>query len=795
VTSSDLALPLADGSGGVGDGNGPARAERLLREACERLLPVVLEIGPERLRMTAYVDEAGAGSAVLSQLPTAALPPGRARLRVLPATDDERWCVLAEQDAVLDADSLRIDLSRARVEDLEPSALEHATDLLVMVVPGGLHDSTSYVFPVTGVGATECEIRASLALPPGHEIEHVEIVGDRRLLRRARAQVVEVLPWYQPDGAPCFSLRLALGELPADHEAKRRAHDLVTTASDVLRLLRLGAMMRTGGWFEAPGCGRGVLDLVELGKDSALFEVKRALGPTLLGSSIRIGLPLFATDYELDVRVIEVEAERVRTTLPLILRRRRRHRRDHRVPVGRDQLVDLMVRNPVTGGVQVFPVSEVSFFGIEVGCPPHGAVLWRGLPLEQAQLRFGPRLVHLGDVVVEELEANPTTGWVQCVIALQSASIADDPDMIALLATLAHPHVRVHDGRDFDGLHATYLRAGLFGPHMHRNLEPILEQTRGVWRRLHSGAADVVRTFVHGKEEQPDAAVTVMRAWEHAWVLQHFVDTSSERSGATGRLQSAYLDHLVPRPDARYLLFFVKTDNHIMNAYLRRFFDATGTPEAVTRSQVELWIGGGVIDVGEPDPELQIRPMEASDEPLVQRAAQRYLGGHAAAALSLIEGELTLPDTHARFARAGLERGRTSEVVCRDGRPVYALIEEQSTPGVNLTWMLNASWILPLESARAQDEGALRAALRAVNLRPPQAATGERFLNLPRGLNERLLQEAGFTREAALYLYVLNRAGLHRFLHYAAERYGEVDAIAQRRRTRGARSEPSARSE
>ena len=71
--------------------------------------------------------------------------------------------------------------------------------------------------------------------------------------------------------------------------------------------------------------------------------------------------------------------------------------------------------------------------------------------------------------------------------------------------------------------------------------------------------------------------------------LQHFVDASPELNSGTGRLQAAYLDHLVPRPDGRYLVFFVKTDNRIMNAFLRRFFAATGTPDAMTKSIVELW--------------------------------------------------------------------------------------------------------------------------------------------------------------------------------------------------------------
>ena len=134
-------------------------------------------------------------------------------------------------------------------------------------------------------------------------------------------------------------------------------------------------------------------------------------------------------------------------------------------------------------------------------------------------------------------------------------------------------------------------------------------------------------------------------------MLQHFVDTSPEMAGATGKLQHAYLDHLVPRPDGRYLVFFVKTDNHIMNAYLRRFFASTGTPDAVTRSMVELW--SRPPDAGERQqvataPVIAVRDCFEEDQIVVGRAAQRCFGSYGAGALSMLAGEIAIPDTRAR---------------------------------------------------------------------------------------------------------------------------------------------------
>jgi hypothetical protein len=60
-------------------------------------------------------------------------------------------------------------------------------------------------------------------------------------------------------------------------------------------------------------------------------------------------------------------------------------------------------------------------------------------------------------------------------------------------------------------------------------------------------------------------------------------------------------------------------------------------------------------------------------------------------------------------------------------------------------------------------------------------------LNLPEGMDPQRLQAWGFVKEASLYLYVFTRAGLHRYFHYTASRYGELDVLATRRERRRAK--------
>lgn len=755
-------------------------ADQLLRAGADELLPVIIDLGPQQARFATFLSAVDGDQLIVSPIAATFLPSRVDRsFRILPAAGPGDWFATATGLRPDGPSRARIDLSHAKAFHRSHASSERpvqATDVLVLVIVGGLDDTPSYVFPIERIGADVCEIRASVALVPGRDLPCVEVIGDRRLLRRASAQVLETVPSYSPDGGPSFCSRLSLrDELLVD---AGHAYDVITEPAEVARLLRLAVTTQARCSYHAPEWGTGSARLSEVAKDSAWVEVDPlpVMQPDTV-ASFRICFELFATSYEIDMRPLQVVSGRLQSALPLIVRRRRRHRRDHRVRVTAPHHVEICFRNPITGEKQTHSVTDVSFFGLSFTCPAETVVLWRGLPLEHAELRWREHVIAMGDLTVRACLFDPQSGVIRCGTSIEKSEIADDGDMITMLSALAHPHVQVHDGENFSGLHQVYVKAGLFAPHMQRNLAPIMEQTQRIWRSLHSGASDLVRTFIHGSNEAPDAAVTVMRAWEHAWVAQHFVDVTTKRTGATGWLQTAYLDYIVPRADGRYLLFFIKADNRIMNAYLERFFDGMGTPDAVTRSTVELWSrAGDAVAPAAKSSLAQIRPARIEEEILVARGAQRCFGAPAAAALSMLPGEFAVPDTCARFAKAGLLRTRSCAIAERAGKGAYAVLEEVSTPGMNLTWMLNASWILPLHPEVDSDGAAFDAALADIIARPAQSPVGERFLNLPSGLDTERLEASGFTREATVFLYVLTRAGVHRFLSYASSRYGELGA-------------------
>jgi hypothetical protein len=397
--------------------------------------------------------------------------------------------------------------------------------------------------------------------------------------------------------------------------------------------------------------------------------------------------------------------------------------------------------------------------------------------------------VPLGELEVRSVVRTLGNG-IRCHLANRGVAPSDNRALINLLASSYHPEAERHDGTDFLSMMTFYEKAGVLGDFMVRNLRPVLAQATASWRKLHDREAGVACTVVFrgGPAREPQAAFSAVRVWEKTWLGQHFGALATADRRATGTLQLACLDFVMPQRDSHYLAFFVRAENAGMNSFHSKFLELTGTPEAVGRVTVTRWLlrgdrspsaGSPVVLAGQDDlrPSPSLRPIEDGDEVLVSRAAERSLGIMAANALAMMPGTFSLPASARAFAQLGLTRGRKTWVFTEPSGAIgAALLKESASPGVNLTWMLDAWWYLPVEAYRTGDTASVALAAAAVAEAPSEAARPDKLFVVPVGTPAAPLLAAGFERLADLNLYVINRSGFRRYLEYVADRYGELGA-------------------
>ena len=798
----------------------PARAlaERLGR----KLAPVVIDLGPGQPRFASYLDWDEAHQNLLL-VPVAgpdlalALAGCRAPIRIRSSDPAEPWMLVARSLRVLGDRLAMVDLMRGSAVPLPTRfpgrAQAPGREPLVLAVHAGADGDAieGHVFPVTSLGATHCLIDASAPLDRGQVLGPVEVIGERRILRRAVGEVIEVIPWITPHGHRRFRCRLALDDAavvaaaPGASQAGQMGdggYDLLSDPDRIAHLFDLGGMLGLRGWYDAPGWRRGRMRIGELRDGLVVIEVDEVPPPDAipLPPEVRLGFELFAASYEGRARLHRRRGNRFEVALPYVLRRCRR-RREQRARVPAERGVTVTFRNTATGAIAHRVVHDLSFGGLSF-VAEGSDLYWKGACLERVRLDWDARTVPLGELEVRALTRTPA-GTLVCHAANRGVAPSQHAAFIELLASLYHPEAERHDGAGFRSMVDLYERAGLLGDFMLRNLRQVIPSATESWRKLHDARSSVACTLLfRGSSPDPQAALSAVRVWEKTWLLQHFGTLPSADRRAAGTLQLAYLDFVMPQRNAHYLAFFVRAENGRMNAFHEKFFELTGTPESVTRVTVSRWLLRGDRAPAErpgaeppalasvaPRP-LFLRPIRRADEVLVSRAAERALGAMPANALSLVPGSFSLPRTSRRFVRLGLARDRQVSVIADAGGTIEAaLLKESTSPGVNLTSMLDAWWFLPVEAYRTGDQHAIAAAATAVAGAAPPVPGADQLLIAPEGTPPGPLLAAGFEKLADLQFYVINRSGFRRYHEYIADRYGELGVkMIKRSAARVARS-------
>jgi hypothetical protein len=742
---------------------------RILERAAGELTPVVVELDGAVPRLASFVEAVAAGQLILAPIAEAGVPVAAALngpVKIRSADPLRPFELRASRIELAGPGRARVALADATFSSAAAAVAPGSTAPLVIALAAGTDALDGYTFPVLELDDDACLIETTVPLEPGRTFVPVELYGESRVIRQAAGTVGETIAWLAPDGSRSFRSRLHLED--RTFEPGARCYDLLSEPRRVLRLLELGALTGVSGWYEAIHWGRDRLSLAGCAGGQLTVTLEGGMPERLpLPPRITLGFELFAISYEMEARVLRLRGRELAVSLPLVLRRRRR-RRDERVVFASDDRPTVTWRNPLDGTSERAAIVDLSRGGLCIERPA-GSRIWPGLTLEGAVLSWKGSKARAGGATVRGLEDE------RCHLELAGLDSTAEERVRDWLLSRRHPQLERHDGADFRTVLDLYRRAGLLSEYMMRNLEALAPTAAAGWRRLHGPRSDVADTFLHRGGEGLTGAITSIRAWDHTWFTQHFGVIATAGGRTSGALATVNVESILSRRDAHYMAFFVNAANAAVNAFHQRFLDLTGTPETLDKSLVELWWAPGEVPTSTPE-SGRCRPLRRGEGQLVARGAERALGRHAARALSMVADELTLPATRAGFRRAGLDRHRTVEVATStDGRPAWAILREHSSAGINLTWMLNASWMVPLHPRADLDGAGVRAALGQVLSGPAPTPTGDRFLIVNAAAAPvAQLEAAGFRRLLRANLFVLTRAGVHRYQHYLLDRYGEV---------------------
>jgi hypothetical protein len=494
--------------------------------------------------------------------------------------------------------------------------------------------------------------------------------------------------------------------------------------------------------------------------------------PDLVGA-VQLECTLYGSGYRFYARLTgKVGHVLMLNPAPVI---REWHRRDEERLVLARGAASFEFTHPITGARATRAVEDASVLGVGFTRHADDEILWPGLPLARARL-------HLPGVTVRPAAATVrSVSDERCGIELGGFSDRQSDQLRVELTRIAARPIELSDGDNLDDILRFHDSVHLLEPDMARNLDATREVTRYQWRLAHQHPDGLMRTALVRWKGGVGATLTLVRAYDSSWVLQHSAVASPAVPANLGMLHSLLVRLAIARPDGEYVCGYIDEEARSQHLVMDAFFHEWSTPEHRGATRLVLYSGESRRRLTTPPSARQLR---RSEEPIVEHAAARALDPLCARALALRAGEIALPATRAQFSRAGLERRREIWGGFSRGRCRAILLREIASPGLCLSSLLSAGLLLP--STSSELGGEIEALVETLLSQPLPSNPPYRFLLAPESIDARLLASAGLKRVAGCTLYAMHRYGLQEYHRYVASKYGFLHGRLRARTTEAA---------
>jgi hypothetical protein len=657
---------------------------------------------------------------------------------------------------------------------LSPAA-DVAFAVCVVEVEGGGRQC----YPVLDIGVRGMRVETSVPLPVGTVLADLIVIFRREVLRRGEGVITSCAPARYPDGRVIYecgvrhrSAGQRVAEPPTDDRVEvsdiGRVRAILWALSDLEYEVTISGPTGVvrGHMLPQRGIDRGrVPELRCRVNDADRIPVR--------SGAVTVECSLFGSGYRFYARVTDRQGEIV--SLSASPKLRQWHRRsEERTALQPASGALVSYRHALTGARRAHSLVDLSSHGFAFPPGDSDEELWPGLPLKDVRVHLGERAFRARDV------------WIRSVSPSRvSAEMRALPDRDAdLLREQLIEHgpdgVLFHDGRQFDELVAFHRSMNLLEPDMEANLKATYDETRRAWRLGHDRSVGLMRTAIVPWRGGIGASLTSVRAYERTWLFQHNAVAAGGVPAGAGQLHGLLMRLAAYRRDGEYIAAIIDANARAMHALVTTFFTQSA-PAHCGATRLVLY---AAPTAAPPPADRSVRRLRGREEVLVENAGARHLDPVCARALGLAAGEVEMPKTRAAFAKVGIERAREAYGAFAGDRCVGILLQETASPGLCLSGLMSAAFLLPT-LPETDPDGSKRRALCALarSARLP-GDPPKRFVFLPLGADDSPLRATGFEAIGECTVFALHRMGILDYQRFVADRYGLLQARIRGRSAR-----------
>jgi hypothetical protein len=501
-------------------------------------------------------------------------------------------------------------------------------------------------------------------------------------------------------------------------------------------------------------------------------RVKDADRLPMRSGAVTVECSLFGSGYRFYARITDRQGD-VLCLSPSPKLREWHRRSEERTPLGPQSGVIVSYRHALTGARRAHALVDLSSHGFSFPPGASDEELWAGLPLKEVRIQLGAQSYKVPEVAIRSVSPSRVSAEMRALPDREADLMREQ------LIEHGPEAIRFHDGREFDELIAFHRSMNLLEHAMEANLAATLDETRRTWSLAHDRATRLMRTAIVPWRGGIGAALTSVRAYERTGVFQHSAVASGAVPAGAGQLHGILMRLAAHRSDGEYIAGAIDASAKTMHGLVSSFFSQSAPAH---RGAMRLTLYAAPARPAPlDDKDTLVRPLRGRDEMLVEHVGARQLDPVCARALSLRAGEIGLPRTRAAYAKVGIERHREAFGAFSGDQCVAVLLQETASPGLCLSGLMSASFLLPVLQG-ADPDGVKQRAL--CDLARAAAVPGDppnRFLFVPANSDHGPVLASGFRPIGQCTYFALHRLGIVDYQRYIADKYGLLQARLRRR--------------
>ena len=221
--------------------------------------------------------------------------------------------------------------------------------------------------------------------------------------------------------------------------------------------------------------------------------------------------------------------------------------------------------HPFSGKVVEFDISDISTSGFSVYEKSDEGLLIQGMIVPELTIEFaGAIRIRCSAQVIYRLEE--ADKGVRSGFAILDMDLDAYTRLVHILANSIDPYSRVSNKVDMDALWEFFFETGFIYPKKYGLIQSQKEKFKETYERLYNNNPEIARHFVYQKNGRLYAHISMVRAYERAWMIHHHAARSLEgrRAGFAVLKQIVlYLNdmHRLPSTNIDYMMVYFRPEN------------------------------------------------------------------------------------------------------------------------------------------------------------------------------------------------------------------------------------------